>query len=89
MTYTQGVFTASLTGKAQRVTNGNAQRNLLDADFLVSCRLGKWQLKASGEDVFHLDGKYWLTEQVTPTMRSYQRYRQHAGYLLLSACYTL
>lgn len=89
LTYVRGSFTASLTGKAQRVTNGSAQRNLLDTDFLICYHLGKWQLKASGEDVFHLDGKFWLTEQVTPTMRSYQLYRQHAGHLLVSACYTL
>ena len=89
LTYTQNAFSASLTGKQRKVTNGNSDYHLNDADFVLSYKIKKFKVKISGVDIFHLDKKKWLTETVTPNMKSYIRYRQHAGYLLASLSYNL
>lgn len=87
--YARGAFSASLTGKWKKVSNGSSDYNLNDADILLSYKVKRFRLKVSGADIFHLDKREWLTETVTPNVKSYIQYRQHNGYLLCSLSYSL
>lgn len=87
--YAKNAFSASLTGKLRKVTNGSSDYHLNDADIMLSYKIKKFTLKISGVDIFHLDKKEWLTETVTPNVKSYIEYRRHSGYLLCSLSYNL
>lgn len=89
LTYAQDGFTVSLTGKTSKTTNSNYEYNLNDMDFLLSYKIKKFKLKIFGSNIFHLNGREWLTEQVTPNMVSYTKYIRHSGYVLLSVSYSL
>lgn len=89
LTYAKNAFSASLTGKLRKVTNGSSDYHQNDADIMLSYKIKRFRLKASGVDIFHLDKKEWLTETVTPNVKSYIQYRRHSGYLLCSLSYSL
>lgn len=89
LTYSNKAFSASLTGKTTKSTNSSYEYSLKDMDFLLSYQINKFKLKISGSNIFHLNGREWLTEKVTPNVVSYIKYVRHSGYLLLSLSYSL
>lgn len=89
LAYVKGTFRASLTGKCRKVTNNSYDYHLNDADILLSYKIKRFGLKISGVDIFHLGKREWLTENVTPNVKSYIRYRRHSGYLIGSLSYSL
>ena len=82
-------FSASVTGKTER--NDNEAYSFInnDIDLAMTYKIGSAKIKLIGNNIGHLDGKKWLAENVTPTIESRTRYQQYAGYLLLSAAWTI
>ncbi|MBP5419438.1 MAG: TonB-dependent receptor [Bacteroidales bacterium] len=89
VSFSRKSFSASVTGRAER--NDNEVYSFInnDVDLAITYKIGRAKIKLIGNNVGHLDSKKWLAESVTPTIESRMRYQQHAGYLLLSAAWSV
>lgn len=79
----------SVSGKSSRIEDEEVKRSFGDLDFSLRYRLNKFDIKLTGENVFHLRGNEWIKKILSPTVQSTVLYRRLSGYVVLSLSYKL
>ena len=66
----------SVSGKSSRIEDEEVKRSFGDLDFSLRYRLNKFDIKLTGENVFHLRGNEWIKKILSPTVQSTVLYRR-------------
>lgn len=84
-----GPFHATITGKWNRTTNDADRISETDADVSAAYKIKRFTIRLSGTDIFHLDGRDWLTDSTTPVVTTTASYGRMAGNIMAGVSFTL
>lgn len=87
--YNKGNMSFSISGKSSHINEGDVKRRFDDVDFLAKYKFKKIELKATGENIFHLSSNEWTKEVLLPNLISSISYRRMTGNILFSVAYNL